>query len=131
MSVEPRHFQLDESKVKEKMINFRRTVMEDEQREITAEMSKFLSKHVGISHNILRSFISQAISLWQTKENMLVKDINDLPPDVRFQFVEAICRNLKTLLIPILKDKEQTADLENAMDLALGLYKELRVQSDA
>jgi hypothetical protein len=44
-----------------------------------------------------------------------VKAINDLPLEVRFKFVEAICRNLKNLLIPILKHKEQSIDLENAM----------------
>ena len=90
------------------------------------EMAKFLSKYIGISHNVLRSFISLAISMWQATENMLVRKMNHLHSDVRFEFVEAIYRHLKSLDILILKDKNQTSDLEKAMNMGRGLYKELR-----
>ena len=93
--------QREVEKVQEKMIDFRRTVMEDEQKEITNEMSVFLSEQVGVPPNVLRTFISLAISLWQTDEKKLVKDINDLDPEVRFEFVEAICSNSSVIAVGI------------------------------
>lgn len=129
MSVELPQFELDETKVEEKMINFRRTVMEDEQRKITAEMSKFLSEHIGISHNVLRSFVSLAISMWQAKENKLVKEINDQSPEIRYQHVKAICKHFEELLIPVLQNKVDAADFKNGIGGALKLYKQLRADN--
>lgn len=124
MSVAPRQFALDETKVKEKMIDFDRTTMEDEQNEIANEMSRFLSNHIGISHNVIRMFISLAISMWQGKEKKLLKDINDQSPDIRFQHVKAISIHFENLIIPILQNKVEGPDFKKALEGTLKLYKD-------
>jgi uncharacterized protein YaaR (DUF327 family) len=124
MSVQPQKFDFDETKIEEKLVDFRRVVMTDEQREIADEISKFLAKYIDIFHNILRSFVSLSISLWQTAEKKLLKDINNQSPEIRYQTVEEISVYLKTLLAGLLKNKGQTADLELAINGALELYKD-------
>ncbi|MHA2030047.1 MAG: hypothetical protein ACW99A_10460 [Candidatus Kariarchaeaceae archaeon] len=124
MSTVPRKFDFDKIKVEEKMVDFRRVVMEDEQREIVDELTLFLAKFIDIFHNTLRSFLSLAISLWQTSEKKFLKDINDTSPEVRYQTVEEISVYLKSLLTGLLVNKGQKADLENAITEALKLYKD-------
>ena len=124
MSVKPLKFDFDEKKVEQKIIDYRRTVMEVEQTEIANDMSRILAKYIDIFHNTLRSFISLSISLWQTSEQRLLKEVNDESPEVRYQTVVEISGYLKKLLTGLLRNKEQTYDLENAINKALKYYKD-------
>lgn len=124
MSVKPIKFDFDENKVKQTIIDYRRTVMEDEQTEIANDMSRFLAKYIDIFENTLRSFLSLSISLWQTSEKKQLKEINDESPEIRYQTVVEISRYLTKLLTGLLKSKGQTTDLENAIDMALKHYKD-------
>lgn len=124
MSVKPFKFDFDEKKVEQKIIDYRRTVMEVEQTEIANDLSRILAKYIDIFHNTLRSFISLSISLWQTSEQRLLKEVNDESPEVRYLTVVEISGYLKKLLTGLLRNKEQTYDLENAINKALKYYKD-------
>ena len=124
MSVKPKKFDFDEEKVEQTLIDYRRTMMEEEQTEIANDMAKFLAQYIDIFQNTLRSFISLSISLWQTTEKKFLKEINDESPEVRYQTIVDICGYFTKLLTGLLKSKGQTADLENAIDLALKYYKD-------
>ena len=124
MSAKPQKFDFDEDKVERTLIDYRRTMMEEEQTEIANDMGRFLAQYIDIFENTLRSFISLSISLWQTSEKKFLKEVNDESPEVRYQTIVEICDYFKKLLTGLLKSKGQAGDLENAIDLALKYYKD-------
>ncbi len=115
-------FSFNEMAIKESESSFQKLQIVPEQNRRVTAISKVISDYTGLSLLATKGFFWKAFKEWQIENKKPATYILEAPPDKQKELVKEIFSKITRYLERILKDPNDKARLERAMNQAYEYY---------